>query len=178
MKNLICVFLYLLPLSAPSQQLSEKYSIYIQGGFISSLYVKEAMFKHIVSETHSHHHACPILSAGFQWNISNKWRVGPTFSYDHFGLKDRSVEYNVLSYLLRCDRIWKETKKINFYSGLSLGVRTLKQFENENLIEHNLMPGYHIYLIGTEFNIKQFAFDLNVGIGTSGIVNLGGKYRF
>jgi hypothetical protein len=163
---------------AASQQLQKKYFVYVGGGHISSLYVNRAVLKTIVSETDSRSHACPILNAGIQRMVSKDWRVGLSFSYDHFGLKDRSIEYSSLGYMLRCDRIWKETKKSILYSGLSAGIRTLKRFDNEVLKEHHVSPGYHLYLIGADFKIEKFLLDINIGVGTSGVLNYGLKYRF
>jgi len=135
MKKIIIAILILLALSVPAQQRPGKYFFYVQGGYRSSGYIKEAGQKEIVSESETHHHRCIIFNAGFLVRISEKWRTGLAFTYDHFGTKHRSVEYSNLSYMLRCDRIWKETKKILFYSGLSLGVRKIRKFEEEKEVE-------------------------------------------
>jgi hypothetical protein len=121
MKKIIFAFVYLLPIVVTAQQRSGKYFVYAQGGYLSSLYVHEAMQKTIVSEAETRNHKCIILNAGLQLLISKIWRVGLAFTYDHFGTKYRSVEYSALSYLFRCDRIWRETKKSILYSGLPLG---------------------------------------------------------
>jgi hypothetical protein len=178
MKKIIFAFVYLLPIVITAQQKPRKYFIYAQGGYLSSLYVNEAMQKKIVSETETHTHKCIILNAGLQWRISRNWRMGPAFTYDHFGTKYRSVEYSALNYLFRCDRIWRETKKSILYSGLSIGVRKLKQFENGILKKHQVDPGYHFYLIGADFKVNKFLIAVNTGYGVSGVFNLGLKYRF
>ena len=170
--------MYFLPISLLGQELPKKHSIYVQGGYMSSLYVKEAKGKRIISETETMHHKCVILNAGFQLLLTNKWLIGPAFTYDHFGTKQRAVEYSVLSYLLRCDRMWKETKIYRLYSGLAIGLRTVKRFEDEVITERRIIPGYHIYLIGADIKIKKFLFDVYAGYGVSGILNFGGKYEF
>jgi opacity protein-like surface antigen len=166
-------------MTAPAQSLTKKYCFYIQGGYMSSLYVKKAGQGEIISETEARHHKCIILNAGIQVNLSKKWKIGLAFTYDHFGTKHRSVEFSTLSYLLRCDRTWKETKKYTLYSGLSLGVRKSRRFENEVEIERKVNPGYQIYLMGANYKITdRLFFDVNAGWGVSGTLNAGLKYRF
>jgi hypothetical protein len=69
-------------------------------------------------------------------------------------------------------------KKEHSLFGFTIGVRTLKQFENEILKKHRVNPGYHIYLIGADFKVNKFLIDVNTGYGVSGVFNLGLKYRF
>lgn len=92
----------------PAQQQAKNFSMYIHGGYRSTAYIINEGQQKMVSETETSHHKCIIFNAGLQWNLSKKWRIGPSFTYDHFGTKHRSVEYSNLSYLLRCDRIWKK----------------------------------------------------------------------
>ena len=178
MKKLILAFVILLPLAVPAQQRQGKYFIYIQGGYKSSGYIKESGQKEIVSETETHHHRCIIFNAGFLVKLSDKWRIGPAFTYDHFGTKHRSVEYSNLSYMIRCDRIWKEAKHYSFYSGLSLGVRKVRKFEDETEMERRVIPAYQVYLLGAEYKTGRFQIDINAGYGVSGILSAGIKYRF
>src|SRR5712671_4649604 len=121
----------LLPISLLAQQQPGKFLLYAQGGYMSSGYIKKSGEKEIVSTTETRHHKCIILNAGFLVSLSQKWRIGSVFVYDHFGTKRRSVEYSNLSYMIRCDRIWKETKKYSFYSGLAFGIRKIRRFEDE-----------------------------------------------
>lgn len=178
MKTMILVFAVLLSLAVPAQQRQGRYSFYIQGGYKSSGYIRESGQKEIVSETETNHHKCIIFNAGFLVNLSEKWRIGPAFTYDHFGTKHRSVEFSNLSYMLRCDRIWKEAKHYSFYSGLSLGVRKIRRFEDEIEMERQVLPAYQVYLLGAEYKIGRFHIDINAGYGVSGILNAGIKYRF
>ena len=179
MKKIILVFLYFLPTMLLAQKLTRKYSFYIQGGYLSSGYIKESAQKKIVSALETQHHKYIILNAGFQVHLSEKWRTGLVFTYDHFGTKKRSVEYSNLCYMFRCDRIWIKTKKYSCYSGLSFGIRKIRQFENEVEIERKVNPGYQIYLMGTDFKLAdRLFFDINAGWGVSGILNVGLKYSF
>lgn len=145
---------------------------------MSSGYINESGQKEIVSAKETQHHKCIIFNAGFLVKISEKYRIGPAFTYDHFGTKHRSVEYSNLSYMMRCDRIWKETKNISFYSGLSLGVRIIRKFEEEIEVESHIKPAYQVYLAGIDLKIKRLLIDVNTGYGVSGILNAGLKYRF
>ncbi|HMK26941.1 MAG TPA: hypothetical protein VK483_13000 [Chitinophagaceae bacterium] len=178
MKKLVLVFVILLPVLLLAQQRPGKYLFYIQGGYMSSGYIKESRQKEIVSEKETQHHKCIIFSAGFMINLSEKWRIGPAFTYDHFGTKHRSVEYSNLSYMLRCDKIWKATKKYSFYSGLSLGARKIRRFEDETETESHVSMAYQVYLLGADLKIDRFLIDVNVGYGVAGILNVGLKYRF
>lgn len=178
MKKIFIALVILLPLSVPAQQQPGKYFFYVQGGYRSSGYIKEAGQKEIVSKTETHHHKCIIFNAGFLVRVSEKWRTGPAFTYDHFGTKHRSVEYSNLSYMIRCDRIWKENKNFLFYSGLSLGVSKIRKFEEEKEVECHIKPAYQIYLAGVDIKINRLMIDINTGYGVSGILNAGLKYRF
>lgn len=178
MKKLILFFFVFLPVFITAQQPSGKYFIYVQGGYVSSWYVKEAMQKSIVTETDPHNHKCIILNAGFQMMFSKKWRIGPSFTYDHFGTKHRDVEFHSFSYLLRVDRVWKETKQMTVYSGLSLGVNSIRRIEEDIKKDYQVNPGWHVYLLGADIKIYKFLIDVNAGYGVSGVFNIGAKYRF
>ena len=110
--------------------------------------------------------------------VSEKWRTGFAFTYDHFGTKHRSVEYSNLSYMLRFDRIWKESKTFLFYSGLSVGARKIRRFDEEIETERHVAPAYQVYLMGADLKIGHLMIDANVGYGVSGLLNLGLKYHF
>jgi len=178
MKRLIFFFFVLLPVFLSAQRSSGKYFFYVQGGYLSAWYVKEAMQKSIATETDPHNHKCIILNAGFQIKVSKDWRVGPSFTYDHFGTKHRDVEFHSFSYLLRVDRIWKETKQISIYSGLSLGINSTRRIEEKIKKDYSVNPGWQIYLLGADIRIYEFLLDINAGYGVSGILNMGIKYRF
>ncbi|MGH2553498.1 MAG: hypothetical protein ACRDEB_07265, partial [Chitinophagaceae bacterium] len=112
-------------------QTSKKISFYVQGGYMSSGFIKESALKDFVSAKETSHHKCIILNAGFLVRVSEKWRIGPAFTYDHFGAKHRSVEFSNLSYMIRTDRIWKENRNFLLYSGLSLGIKKVRRFDDE-----------------------------------------------
>ena len=159
-------------------QKTKKVFFYVQGGYMSSGYIKAHDHKEIISEMEKDHHKCIILNAGIQATISERWRAGLAFTYDHFGTKHRSVEYSNISYMIRGDRIWKETKNYLLYSGFSLGLRKIREFEEEIEVDRRLTPGYQVYLAGAELKINKFMIDINAGYGVSGILNAGIKYRF
>jgi len=178
MKRLVFCSFVLLPIFLSAQISSGKYFIYVQGGYVSSWYVKEAMQKSIVTETDPHTHKCIILNAGLQIKISKNWRIGPSFTYDHFGTKHRDVEFHSFSYLLRVDRIWKETKQMTLYSGLCSGINSIRRFEEKVKKDYSVNPCWHICLLGAEIKIYKFLLDVNAGYGVSGVLNMGIKYRF
>lgn len=178
MKKIFKIFLVLLSFSASAQQQQEKFSFYVQGGYMSSGYIKESALKEIVSAKETQHHKCIILNAGFLFRISDKWRIGPAFTYDHFGTKHRSVEFSNLSYMIRTDRIWKETKSFSLYSGLSLGIKKVRRFDDEIETARYHRPACQLYLLGVEFRSGHFSIDANAGYGVSGILNIGARYRF
>jgi hypothetical protein len=91
MKPVILFCACLLHIGIFAQQREKKPSFYVHGGYMSSFYVKEANRNTLISEKETQHHKCIILNTGFQLSIFEKWRIGPAFTYDHFGAKHRSV---------------------------------------------------------------------------------------
>ena len=178
MKKIIIALVILIPMAVAAQHQLGKFSFYAQGGYMSAGYIKESALRELVSEKETQHHKCIILNAGLLIRISEKWRMGPAFTYDHFGTKHRSVEYSNLNYMLRGDRIWKETRSYAFYSGLSLGLRKVRRFEDEVETAKYEKLAYQIYLAGFELKVNRLAIDVNAGYGVSGILNLGLKYNF
>lgn len=174
----ICLSLLLILSMISYGQQQGKLSFYAQGGYKSSGYIKESAHNEIASAKETAHHKCIVLNAGFLVNIADKWRIGPAFTYDHFGTKHRSVEFSNLSYMLRCDRTWKAAKTYSLYSGVSLGIRKVRRFDDEVETGRNATLGYHVYLIGAELKFGPFAIDANAGYGVSGILNFGLKYRY
>jgi hypothetical protein len=156
-----------------------KISFYTQGGYLSSGYLKEWGCKEIASSTETHWHKCIVLNAGFQVRMNKVWRIGPSFTYDHFGTKHRSVEYSNLSYMLRADRIWYEGKRFSFYSGLALGIKKVRKFEEERETGKRTATTFQVYVAGAELRLtKWFYLNLNAGYGVSGILSAGGSFRF
>ena len=89
------------------------------------------------------------------------------------------MEYSTLSYLLRCERTWKEKKKYSLYSGLSAGIRKARRLENEVEMESKINTGYQVYLMGINYKAaNKVFFDVNAGWGVSGILSAGLQYRF
>lgn len=162
-----------------AQKMSNKYSLYINSGYLSSLFIKESLQEQIVSKVETQHHKCIIFNVGLQMRLLKKWTIGPEFTYDHFGTKHRTVEYSNLSYMLRCVRTWKEAPKYSLYSGLSFGVRKIRRFEDETEMERKTIPAYQVDVIGVNYKlIDKLFIDINAGWGVSGIVSIGGRYFF
>jgi hypothetical protein len=177
MKSLVALIL-LITSNSYAQPPAKEISFYLHGGFYSENFMRLAVFRKMMSESNTHAHVCPVLNTGFQITLPGKWRVGPAFSYDHFGLHDRAIEYSILGYSIKGDKTWYETQRLGFYSGISLGVRTMKHFQNNILVGKNVKPCYQICLAGAEFKIWDFSFDVNLGYGNAGILNGGMRYRF
>ncbi|MBL7749439.1 MAG: hypothetical protein JNM19_18505 [Chitinophagaceae bacterium] len=179
MKSSVILFACSLPLAIAAQQVQKKVSFYAQGGYRSSNYIKEAAKEHLASATETHHHKCIILNAGFQYRFAAKWRAGLAFTYDHFGTKHRSVELSNISYLIRCDRIWRDERRYLLYSGVMLGITKIRRFEDENETERKTEPGYHLCLIGAEYKIAEWlSIDLNAGWGAAGLLSAGARFKF
>ncbi len=179
MKPVIIFSAFLLSLVSSAQQNKKKYFFYFQGGYKSSLFIKEAARHRFHSGTESHSHKCIVFNTGIQFLLAEGWRVGASFTYDHFGTKHRSLEFSNLSYLVRCDRIWKEKRNYSVYSGLMIGLTKTRQFEEEIEARQQTAPCYHIYLFGAEYKmINNLFMDMNAGWGVAGIINMGAKFRF
>lgn len=178
MAKKICLsFLLIVSMISYGQQ-REKFYFYAQGGYKSSGYIKESAQHEIVSAKETAHHKCIVLNAGFLMKAGQNWRIGSAFTYDHFGTKHRSVEFSNLSYMLRCDRVWKKTKSYSLYSGLSLGAKKVRRFEEETETAKYVNPAYQVYLAGIDLKLSRFMIDVNAGYGVSGILNCGLKYQF
>lgn len=166
-------------LSAFCQPAGGRISFYAQGGYMSSGYIKEWGQKELTSSTETHRHKCIILNAGLQVRVAANWRAGFSFTYDHFGTKHRSVEYSNLSYMLRGDRIWRESKRLLLYSGLAAGIKKTRKFEEDAETGKKVKEAIQVYAIGAEIRITRwFSLDVNAGYGVSGILNAGGRFRF
>jgi hypothetical protein len=179
MRTTILLCACLLALTSPAQLTGKKHSFYVQGGYRSSLFIKEAQKHGLNSETESSHHKCIVMNAGFHFYLRDSWRIGAAFTYDHFGTKHRSVEFSNLSYMLRCDKVWWKKNKYSLYSGLATGLTKTRMFENEREILRELRLGYHIYPLGVEYEIlKNLFIDANAGWGVSGIASAGARFHF
>lgn len=179
MKRSALLYACLLPLVIAAQADGRKYSFYAQAGYMSSSYIKESSANHLTSATETHQHLCIIFNTGVQISLSRQWRAGAGFTYDHFGTKHRSVEYSNISYMLRCDRIWKEKAKYLLYSGIAAGVRKTRRFEEEKEASRTTGPSYQVYVIGAEYKIAGNVYvDFNAGWGATGILSAGARLRF
>jgi hypothetical protein len=174
---ILCVFL--VSLTSTAQLKNKKYSFYLQGGYRSSLYIHEASKHRLHTIKESHQHKCIVLNTGLQFYWKPRWRIGTSFTYDHFGTQHRSLEFSNLSYLLRCDRIWTRRKEYDLYSGVMTGITVTRRFDDEVETGRDTKPGYHIYLMGIEYKLmKNVSLDANVGWGVAGLFNMGAQFKF
>ncbi|MBI1342673.1 MAG: hypothetical protein GC171_07065 [Terrimonas sp.] len=179
MKRIVITCFWIWPFFMFAQQNAKKLSLYVQGGYKSSAYFNKSGNHEFVSETEISHHKCIILNAGLQWQVAEKWRIGPSFTYDHFGTKQRSVEFSNMSFLLRGDRIWKATKDYEVYSGLAMGIRKLRKFEEEIETTQTVNFSYQLYLAGINLKLlSNFFIDVNIGWGNTGIFSAGARILF
>jgi hypothetical protein len=175
-KILFC--LMILASTVLAAQKKGKVFFYVQGGYMSAGYMKALKEKVPAAVEEHDHHKCIVLNSGILITLTDRWRAGPVFTYDHYGTKHRSVEYSNLSYMARCERIFLETKNYSIYSGLALGIRKTRKFINEVEVEKKVSAGYQFYLAGIDLKMKNWMLDVNAGCGVSGILSAGIKYRF
>ena len=165
----------------PSWGQSEKHEFYITAGIGTAPFIIETLSHlDLFSTEYRRDHVNPVITVGYQYRISKKIKIGPEIIFDKFWINDKEDNYRFNSYLGRCDLIWRETKKVVIYSGISAGVTFKKATETFNgiLQERNeTYPAMHLYLICFDFKLKNFSITFNQGLGVSGILNLGIKYR-
>ena len=179
MKKILLTTVFVLPLLLQAQKNSKKMSVYIQGGYSGSNFLNAKAQNLLSSKMESHDHKCIIFNAGIQWNISDKWRIGPALTYDHFGTKHRSLEYSNVSYMLRADRIWKHSDNFSIYSGTAAGITKVRKFEDEIEKFRKTKIGYQIYVVGINYKVfKNFKLEANAGYGVSGLFNAGARFNF
>ncbi len=179
MKKYVSILLLLLPVVVMAQS-AKKFSFYIHAGHRSAPYIKEAGHAQgIHSETETHDHKCIVFNTGIQYQLSDKWRTGISFTYDHFGTKHRSLELSNISYMGRLDRLWKNTDRMTLYSGAGVGIRKVREFDNEVETDRKTVLAYQVNAIGINYRLfNRFYADLNAGWGVTGILSGGISYRF
>jgi opacity protein-like surface antigen len=179
-KKIILITAFAFPLLLQAQRISSKrLSLYIHGGYLSSNFLHKADHHELVSESETDDHKCITFNAGLQWKISDKWRTGLAFTYDHFGTKHRSLEYSNVSFLLRCDRVWMSKNKFLLYSGAAAGVTKVRKFEYETETDRHHKFAYQINAAGLSYEpFKNFQLEANIGWGVSGLLTAGGRFSF
>lgn len=161
---------------------SEKHEFYVTAGIGTVPFLIESFSRIDFFATEVRRdHVNPVITVGYQYRISNKIKIGPEIIIDRFWIDDRENGYHFNSLLGRSDFIWRETRKVIIYSGISAGVTFKKAIETFNGILKERNDTYlvmHLYLIGFDFKLQKFSITFNQGLGVSGIMNLGIKYRF
>jgi len=157
----------------------EKHEFYVTTGIGTAPFIIES-FKRIdfFSNEVRKDHVIPVITIGYQYRIENKIRMGPEILFDRFWIDDRKNSFRFTSFLIRSDFIWRETSKVIIYSGVSIGVTFKKAIETVYGERNETYPTAHLYLIGFDFKLKKFSITFNQGLGVSGVLNLGVKYRF
>jgi len=161
---------------------SEKHEFHVSAGIGTAPFIIETL-NHLdfFSTEVRKDHVNPVITAGYLYRVSKKIKVGPEIIFDKFWIDDKEDNYSFNSYLGRCDFIWRETRKVIIYSGISAGVTFKKATETSYGIaneRNDTYPAIHLYLICFDFKLQKFSITFNNGLGVSGIVNLGIKYRF
>jgi len=160
----------------------EKNEIYITAGLVSGPFLVESLNNmDFFATEYSKDQITPIITIGYQYTLSKKIKLGPEIIFDRFWIEDKENSYHFNSFLCHLSFIWIEKKKVSLYSGLSAGITFKKALENVNGIPRSRKDryfGFHLYTIGFDYKLPKFSFTINKGIGMSGLLNLGMKYRF
>lgn len=185
MKSFI-IFLVCLTLhpSLPAQEKIRKHHVYVSAG-AGSLHAWgvdiafSALAAIFGSSSTVQTRATPIFTAGYQYNLSRKFRIGPEVVHHQFNTEpeDRKNDLFFTSVLVRTDYTWFENKKWRFYSGVSAGCLFITDRglfdDGTGVSETNVIFDGHVYLVGCEYSIGRTAVFLNAGGGAAGLVNAG-----
>ena len=161
---------------------SEKHEFYITAGIGTGPFIIESL-NHLdfFSTEIRRDNVNPAITIGYQYRASKKMTIGPEIVFDKFWINDKEDSYRFNSFLGRCDFIWRETRRVIIYSGISAGVTFKKAIETYNGIvkeRNETYPAMHLYLLCFDYKAGKFSICINNGLGVSGILNLGIKYRF
>ena len=181
MKNII-VLLAFATFGSLTYGQQEKHEIYITAGLVSGPFLVESLNNmDFFSTEYSKDQITPIITIGYQYTLSKKVKLGPEIIFDRFWIEDKENSYHFNSFLCHLSFMWIEKKKVALYSGLSVGVTFKNALETVNGIptpRKDRYFGFHIYTIGFDYKLPKFSISINKGIGMSGLLNLGMKYRF
>lgn len=178
MKKYLTTGLLLLPLLLASQHQPGKISFYIGGGYMSDAYLRHEVFHTIRAGTGSGKHNCVILSSGLGVQVSRKWKAGISVTFDHFGLEDRSVEYEMTSLMGTIQRIWMETRSVELSGSFSAGIKSWHLEENKLSTAHGKKAAFQFCPVILGIKADRFVFELKPGYGVSGLLQFGAWYRF
>jgi len=126
-------------------------------------------------------HVWPVITLGYQYRVSKKFKIGAEIIYDKFLLYNKENSYRFFSVMARFNYKLGESKRFVAYSGISGGITFEHSIETEQgvKIEKNkTWPAIHLYLLEVDYKFKRFSITFTSGLGMSGIINLGMKYRF
>jgi hypothetical protein len=161
---------------------SEKHEFYVTAGIGTAPFIIESLNRlDFFSTDVQKDHENPVMTFGYQYRISNKMKIGPEIIIDRFWMDDREDSYRFNSFLGRCDIIWRETRKVIISSGISAGITSKKAIETFNGVlkeRSEIYPVMHLYMLCFDYKVGNFSITINNGLGVSGILNLGIKYRF
>ena len=161
---------------------SEKHEFYITAGIGTAPFIIESLgHMDLFSDEVSRDQTNPVITVGYQYKVSKKIRIGPEVIIDRFWINNRENSYHFISVLVRCDINWLSTKRVTIYSGVSTGVTSKNAIETADGVETKRDDNYlglHLYLFCFDYKFGKFSMTFNKGLGVSGIVNLGMKYRF
>lgn len=161
---------------------SEKQEVYITAGLVSGPFLVES-FNNIdfFSTEYRKDHVAPIITIGYQYRLSKKIKLGPEIIFDRFWIENKENSYHFNSFLCNLSFTWFERKKVSLYSGLSAGITFKRAWEKDNGIDKlkkDKYLGLHLYTICFDYKFPNFTITVNKGIGMSGLLNIGMKYRF
>jgi opacity protein-like surface antigen len=179
MKKILIALVLVLPVFSGAQMSSKKISLSIQGGYSSSRYLEKNSHKQLVSETETRHHKCIVFNTQLEWSVSSKWGVGTSFTYDHFGTKQRSIEYSNVSYMISCRRVWTTTNTLSVYSDLEAGITKIRKFEEEIETQRKTDFAFQINAAGVSYKIVGgLQIYGNIGWGVTGLFSAGARFNF
>jgi hypothetical protein len=126
-------------------------------------------------------HVLPAFTLGYQYRLSKRFKIGVEIVYDKFQLYNKENSYRYASFMGRCSYKIGETKRVIIYTAISAGITNEHSLETEQGVKvekNNMIPGLHFYILEVDYKLKNFIITTNTGLGMSGFINLGIKYRF
>ena len=123
----------------------------------------------------------PAFTLGYQYKLSKRFKIGAEIVYDKFQLYNKENSYRYISFMGRCSYMLRESKRFIVYTGVSVGITNEHSIETEQGIKiekNNMIPGLHFYILEVNYKLKKIIITTNTGLGMSGVINLGIKYRF
>ena len=126
-------------------------------------------------------HILPVFTLGYQYRLSKRFKIGVEIVYDKFQLYNKENSYRYISFMGRCSYKLRESKRFILSTAISAGITNEHSIETEQGVKvekNNMIPGLHFYILEVDYKLKNFIITYNTGLGMSGLINLGIKYRF